>query len=107
MRYYVLFDNSFRGKSAPNISHETTDKQRTLCGRKVSDAATFEPDNNDLDPDCATCRRALARLRRSPPDRADASEEAQLRCGACASGHAPGELRRPCGVLGCECWCNR
>lgn len=22
-------------------------------------------------------------------------------------GHHPGALRKPCGVHGCECWCNR
>jgi hypothetical protein len=45
-RFYVLFTSSFRYEAAPHISHETVDKQRTLCGRKVSDAATFEPDSN-------------------------------------------------------------
>jgi hypothetical protein len=32
-RFYVLFTSSFRYEAAPNISHETVDKQRTLCGR--------------------------------------------------------------------------
>jgi hypothetical protein len=31
-RFYVLFTSSFRYEAAPNISHETVDKQRTLCG---------------------------------------------------------------------------
>lgn len=56
-RTYVLFNSSFRCESAPNISHETVDGIRTLCGRLVSQAATVEPDFNDLDPDCNTCRR--------------------------------------------------
>lgn len=58
MRTYVLFSSSFRYESAPNISHETVDGVRTLCGRKVADAATNEPDSNDLEPDCIICRRA-------------------------------------------------
>ena len=33
-RYYVLYTSSFRYEVAPNISHETIDKVRTLCGRK-------------------------------------------------------------------------
>ena len=32
---------------------------KTLCGRKVADAATVEPDSNDLDPDCNICRRIV------------------------------------------------
>ena len=99
-RYYVLFNSSFRYDAAPNISHETIDKVRTLCGRKVSDAATFEPDSNNLEPDCGSCRRALTRTRKLHP-------EAQLKCETCAPGHRPAELRKPCGVRGCECWCNR
>lgn len=53
-RYYVVFTSSFRGDAAPCISHETesTTSTRTYCGRMVAHAATFEPDNNDLDPDC-------------------------------------------------------
>lgn len=58
VRTYVLFNSSFRYENAPNISHETVDGVRTLCGRKVADAATNEPDSNDLEPDCNTCRRA-------------------------------------------------
>lgn len=61
IRTYVLFDSSFRYESAPNISHETIDGVRTLCGRLVSEAATVEPDSNDLDPDCIVCRRATKR----------------------------------------------
>lgn len=33
--------------------------------------------------------------------------EAQLTCDACAPGHSPGSLQRPCHTHGCECWCNR
>jgi hypothetical protein len=33
--------------------------------------------------------------------------EAQLKCETCINGHALGRLRKPCGVSGCECWCNR
>lgn len=61
-RYYVLYNSSFRCESAPNISHETIDKVKTLCGRLVSEAATFEPDDNDLDPDCIRCRKAIRKL---------------------------------------------
>lgn len=104
VRYSVLFTSSFRYEAAPNISHETVDKVRTLCGRKVADAATLEPDDNNLDPDCISCRRALAKL--SKPVAPDA-EEAQLTCDACIGGHRLGHLRKPCGVAGCECWCNR
>ena len=64
-RYYVLFRSSFRYEAAPNISHETLDRVRTLCGRRVEDAETLEPDENDLEPDCGSCRRALDRLRRT------------------------------------------
>lgn len=103
-RYYVLFRSSFRYDAAPNISHETIDMVRTLCGRSVEAAETLEPDSNDLEPDCRTCARAAARLR---AEKRAASEEAQLRCTACGPGHAPGELRRPCRVRGCECWCSR
>lgn len=103
MRYYVLFASSFRYNAAPNISHETIDKVRTLCGRKVADAETFEPDNNNLDPDCRKCAAALARLRAASPIR----EEAQLKCETCSNEHGLYELRKPCGVAGCECWCNR
>ena len=59
VRTYVLFNNSFRYDSAPNISHETIDGVKTLCGRKVAAAATVEPDSNDLDPDCNICRRIV------------------------------------------------
>lgn len=104
-RYYVVFATSFRGDWAPCISHETIDKVKTLCGRRVSDAATFEPDSNNLEPDCRICNRAASRLR--PALARDTSDEAQLKCETCINGHAPGELRKPCGVTGCECWCNR
>lgn len=57
VRTYVLFRSSFRYESAPNISHETIDGVKTLCGRKVADAETNEPDSNDLEPDCRTCAR--------------------------------------------------
>lgn len=62
-RTYVLFHSSFRYETAPNISHETIDNVRTLCGRLVVDAATNEPDDNDLDPDCIVCRKAARRLK--------------------------------------------
>jgi len=99
-RFYVLFTSSFRYDSSPNLSHETVDKVRTLCGRKVSDAATLEPDSNDLEPDCIVCRRVARKAR-------DLADEAQLKCAACGPGHEPGALAKPCGVSGCECWCNR
>ena len=63
VRIYVLFRSSFRYEAALNISHETLDKVRTLCGRKVSDAETVEPDDNDLEADCNVCRKASLRLR--------------------------------------------
>lgn len=64
-RFYVLFNSSFRYDAAPNIDHETASEtsEKTYCGRKVADAATFEPDDNDLDPGCITCRRKAAKLR--------------------------------------------
>lgn len=62
-RFYVVFNSSFRYDAAPCISHETIDKVKTLCGRKVDDAATFEPDHNNLEPDCNMCRKVLARMR--------------------------------------------
>lgn len=67
-RYYVLFASSFRYEQAPNISHEapSRESERTYCGRRVADAATFEPDDNDLDPDCIACRK-IARKRRGAP----------------------------------------
>lgn len=105
MRFYVLFASSFRCESAPNISHETVDKLRTLCGRKVSDAATFEPDDNNLEPDCIPCRKAAHKLH--PKLTRDTTDEAQLKCEACIRDHVLGQLRRPCHVTGCECWCNR
>lgn len=108
-RYYVVFASSFRSDTTPCISHETVDKVRTLCGRKVSDAETFEPDSNNLEADCNTCRRKSLRLR-TPQPKASQSEveiEAQIKCEACAPGHQPGSLRKPCGNHGCECWCNR
>lgn len=39
--------------------------------------------------------------------RGSSTEEAQLRCVRCATDHPLGEMRKPCGVHGCECWCNR
>lgn len=104
-RFYVLFTSSFRYEAAPNISHETIDKQRTLCGRKVSAAATVEPDSNDLGPDCISCRKALAKLKPTLPR--DDNDEAPLRCERCSPGHALGSLQTPCKIMGCECWCNR
>lgn len=106
MRYYVVFASSFRSDAAPCISHETIDKVRTLCGRKVDDASTLEPDSNNLEPDCGSCRRALAKLN-LPKLTRDSSDEAQLKCDTCYPDHALGTLRKPCGVAGCECWCNR
>lgn len=103
-RYYVCFTSSFRGDSAPCISHETIDKVKTLCGRKVADAATLEPDDNNLEPDCLRCRNSVAYRRRPKLERDD---EAQLKCEGCINGHDLDELRKPCGVTGCECWCNR
>lgn len=107
-RWYVVFRSSFRYDAAPCISHETVDKIRTLCGRKVDDAETLESDSNNLEPDCNTCRRASSRLHKPlTRDAEHASNEAQLKCDACISDHAPSQLRKPCGVAGCECWCNR
>lgn len=67
LRYYVVFETSFRGDSQPCISHETASttagEGKTYCGRNVADAATFEPDGNDLDPDCNICRRKARRLK--------------------------------------------
>lgn len=65
-RTYVCFRSSFRGDWAPCISHETIDGVKTLCGRKVADAETVEPDNNNLDPDCRICYRAVKRLNVTP-----------------------------------------
>lgn len=104
-RWFCLFRSSFRYDAAPNISHETIDKVKTLCGRKVSDAETLEEDNREhAEPDCIRCRNTLARRRKQP---AKPEIEAQLKCDTCAPGHEPGSLRKPCGVSGCECWCNR
>lgn len=65
-RIYVCFESVFRSDSTPCICHETIDGVKTLCGRLVSQAATYEPDSNNLDPDCITCRRALkARARKA------------------------------------------
>lgn len=65
VRTFVLFHSSFRYESAPNISHEATDAkaERTYCGRLLADAATVEPDTNDLEPDCRTCARKARKLR--------------------------------------------
>jgi hypothetical protein len=102
-RYYVVFSSSFRYDAAPCISHETVDQKRTLCGRNVDDAATLEPDSNDLEPDCAVCRRASIRLRGRPQP----VIEAQIKCETCVRGHKPSAMQQPCGNHGCECWCNR
>jgi len=59
-RTYVCFAAAFRSESAPCISHETIE---TLCGRLVADAVTVEPDNNNLEPDCNTCRRIVMKRR--------------------------------------------
>ncbi len=104
-RYYVLFKSSFRYEAAPNISHETVDKVRTMCGRRVSDAEIFEPDSNNLEADCNICRKAAAKLKATLTK--DETEEAQLKCEGCVKDHVLGQLRKPCGVYGCECWCNR
>lgn len=101
-RFYVVFTSSFRSDTAPCISHETVDQHRTLCGRLVSSAATLEPDNNDLEPDCNVCRAAAMKLRG-----AGLREEAQLKCKTCSAEHAAGALQPRCFVTGCECWCNR
>lgn len=62
-RYGVCFARAFRGDSADCISHETIDKIKTLCGRLVADAITCESDDNNIDPDCRICRRAIDKLR--------------------------------------------
>jgi hypothetical protein len=84
VRYYVVFNSSFRYDAAPCISHETESEtaERTYCGRIVADAATFEPDSNDLDPDCITCRR-ISRARREamPLPRKRPDENAEERAG--------------------------
>ncbi len=69
MRYYVLYRSSFRYESAPNISHETGSEtsEKTYCGRKVADAETFEPDDNDLDPDCIICRKVARKRKAKKP----------------------------------------
>lgn len=104
VRWFCLFTSSFRCQSAPNISHETIDKVRTLCGRKVDDAATLEEENReDAPPDCLICRRVGDRLRKAT----EVEPEAQIKCKTCAPGHRSGSLQQPCGALGCECWCNR
>lgn len=103
-RFYVLFASSFRCPSAPNISHETIDKEKTLCGRMVSDSVNgCEPDDNDLDPDCITCQKVAKRLKAGRATEV----EAQVKCKTCSRGHAAGSLQKPCFVTGCECWCNR
>lgn len=61
-RFYVVFESSFRGDSTPCISHETRDKVRTLCGRALNAGSTFEPDTNELDPDCIPCRKKAHKL---------------------------------------------
>jgi hypothetical protein len=33
--------------------------------------------------------------------------EAPLLCAECVRPHVLGQLRKPCGTPGCECWCNR
>jgi len=64
-RTYVCFRSAFRGDACPCISHETGDGVRTYCGRLVADAATVEPDSNNLDPDCRTCYRAAQKRKTS------------------------------------------
>jgi len=81
-RLYVCFNYSFRGDWAPCISHETIDGVKTLCGRSVAQAATLEPDSNDLDPDCNVCRR-VARKRRD------------LRCAECSHTLSTEEATKP------------
>ena len=45
-RYYVLYTSSFRYEVAPNISHETIDKVRTLCGRlAIGEAHILTPES--------------------------------------------------------------
>lgn len=67
-RYFVVFASAFRGDSAECISHETNEHdEKTFCGRKVALASTFEPDDNDLEADCNTCRK-LAPKKRTPSD---------------------------------------
>ena len=72
IRYFVVFTSSFRSDRTPCITHETAATRSdepnatTFCGRKVADAATFEPDDNDLEADCNTCRK-LASTKRAQP----------------------------------------
>lgn len=106
-RWYVVFRSSLRGDSASCISHETTDKVRTLCGRSVEVAETLESDTNNLEPDCISCRRAAARRRKPRELQKPPEPEAPVVCAACAPGHRLGSLQPRCGVTGCECWCNR
>lgn len=63
-RWFCVFNSSFRYDRAPCISHETADKVKTFCGRDVEDAATLESDDNDLDPDCKTCRKEAHRRKK-------------------------------------------
>jgi hypothetical protein len=71
-RIYVVFESSFRRDSSPCISHETPDQEltettRTFCGRRVmGTGATWEPDGNNLEPDCRICYRASRKLRGLP-----------------------------------------
>lgn len=61
----LCFPSSFRHESAPNITHCTLDGVKTLCGRKVEDAATTEGWIH-WGPDCLKCKLALdAYLRRA------------------------------------------
>lgn len=64
-----------------------------------------ESDNNNLEPDCRTYRRALSRMRQVKTN--VEQEESPLLCAECALKHRPGMLRKPCDDTGCECWCNR
>lgn len=59
-RNYVLFASAFRYDAAPNIAHVTLDGVRTLCGR--TGWATEEGWQDDVQPDCKRCDRALAAL---------------------------------------------
>jgi len=59
VKLFVLFVSSFRRPGAMNISHETVDRVKTLCGRRINKNAQVEPDDRDnWEPDCITCRKA-------------------------------------------------
>lgn len=53
-------------------------------------------------------RHKVAQAIEAIPKRAStALPEAQLACAGCSPSHPLGSLQAPCGVTGCECWCNR